>query len=113
MVLEELVKELLKNGLYGLDFDYDIATDSICYKISGFAKSGIGTLKTGSDDKIHLLTRYNQDDIIENIKDFLDVAYDWDKRYCSKDDSLYGVYGVSYNWKKLYEKYGYDISIFK
>lgn len=113
MALEDLIKELLKKGLYGAEFDYDVTTDSICYKILGFAKSGEGTLKTDSDGKIHLLTRYNQDDIIESIKDFLDIAYDWDKHYCSKDDKLYGVYGVSDNWKKLYEEYGYDISIFR
>ena len=113
MSLEELVKELLKKGLYGTEFDYDVTTDSICYNILGFAKSGVGTLKTDSDGKIHLLTRYGKDDIIENIKDFLDVAYGWDKHYCSKDDDLYGVYGVGVNWKKLYKEYGYDTSIFK
>ena len=113
MTLEELVKELLKKGLYGAEFDYDLATNSICYAILGFAKSGMGTLKTDSDGKIHLLTRYGQDNTIESIKDFLDVAYEWDKHYCSKDDNLYGVYGVGGNWKKLYKEYGYDTSIFK
>lgn len=112
MKIEELLKELLKKGLYGNGFDYDAATDSICYNIIGFAKSGVGALKTDSDGKIHLLTRYNQDDIIESIKDFLDVAYVWDKCYCSKNDKLYGVYCVGANWKKLYEEYGYDTSIF-
>ena len=112
MTLEKLVKELLKKGLYGNGFEYDAATDSICYNIIGFAKSGVGTLKTDYKGEIHLLTRYYQDNIIENIKDFLDVAYDWDRHYCSKHINAYNTYSVGANWKKLYEEYGYDTSIF-
>ncbi len=61
---------------------------------------------------IHLITRYNRDDIITSIEDFLDVAYDWDYHYCRKD-SIYGVCGVSAEWKALYLKYGYDVFMLK
>lgn len=110
MNLEELIKELVKEGLYCTDVSYNSETDSLNYTINGFAKSGQGILESDKEGKIHLMTRYNQDDIIESIEDFISVAYDWDKHYCDKNNLLYSVYGVSDNWKSLYKKYGYDIS---
>lgn len=112
MKLEELVKELLKEGLYCKDVDYDAKTDSLCYSILGFAKSGYGELIADESGRIHLMTRYGQDNVIESIKDFIDVGYIWDKNYCSKDSLYCNSYGVGNEWKKLYVKYGYDISIF-
>lgn len=111
MKLEELVKELLNEGLYCDDVSYNPEIDSLCYRILGFAKSGSGTLQNDKDGKIHLITRYNQDNIIYSIEDIISVAYSWDRNYCCKD-SLYSSYGVSNNWKALYIKYGYNVSNF-
>lgn len=113
MKLEEFVKELLKEGLCCNEVNYDTKTDSLCYSILGFAKSGNGILKTDEIGRIHLATRYCQDDIIESMEDFVSVGYLWDKDYCSKDSMYCNSYGVGEEWKKLYKKYGHDINIFR
>lgn len=105
--LEELVKEVLENGLYICGVG--LKGDSFGYDISGFAKSGYGTLYQ-EDGVIKLQTRYNQVDVIEDFDDIVSVAYGWDRGYCSKG-SLYGnSYGVSVPWAKVYIQKGYDIS---
>lgn len=113
MTLENLIKYILKEDLYCNECYYNKDTDSLCYKINGFAKSGEATLFTGSDNKIHMQTRYGRDKIINSIEDFLDEGYYWDSHYCVKSDSIYNVYGISDEWKKIYIKYGYDISNLK
>ena len=104
--LEELVKELIQNGIYIRDVG--IKGDGLSYDIQGFAKSGFGTLYQ-EDGVLKLETRYNQVDEIESLDDIISVAYGWDRGYCAKD-SIYSVYSVGQNWAKLYTKRGYDIS---
>lgn len=110
MTLENLIKEILSEDLYCSECYYNKDTDSLCYKIRGFAKSGDANLFTDRDNKIHMQTRYGRDTIINSIEDFLDEGYYWDYHYCAKSNSIYDVYCISDEWKKLYMKYGYDIS---
>ena len=106
--LNEFVKDLIKRGI--LISGVSIRNEELAYDINGFAKSGIGTLFI-EDDKIKLETRYNQIDIIESLSDLVDVAYEWDKVYCSKN-SYYTVYGVGEGWINLYKEFGKDTTIF-
>ena len=100
--LTELVKELIKRGI--IISGVDMVNDELSYEIQGFAKSGVGKLFV-ENGQIKLGTRYNQVDDIDTLEDIVNVAYDWDCGYCRKDDKLYTVYGVSENWKKLYEEF--------
>ena len=100
--LNEFIKDLIKRGIYVSGVG--IRNGELSYDINGFAKSGKGTLFI-EDGKIKLETRYNQVDDIDTLEDIVNVAYDWDCGYCRKDDKLYTVYGVSENWKKLYEEF--------
>lgn len=107
-MLTNLVIELLKKGI---DFDgVELVNDAIAYNITGFAKSGYGTLYQ-EDGTIKLKTRYNQINDIKSLRDIVEVAYGWDRDYCGKD-SIYTVYGVSNAWMKLYEEFEFDTSIF-
>ena len=107
--LSEFVKDLIKRGIYVSNVS--IRNEELAYDINGFAKSGTGTLFI-EDDKIKLETRYNQIDTIESLSDLVDVAYDWDQVYCSKN-SYYTVYGVGKEWMNLYKEFGKDTTIFR
>ena len=102
--LTEFVKDLLKRGMY--ISGVGLRNGELTYDLEGFAKSGHGTLFV-EDDVIKLETRYNQIDEIHSLSDLVSVAYDWDCGYCSKD-SIYTVYGVRNEWRKLYEEFGYN-----
>ena len=45
MTLEELVIECIKNGIRPCCVDYDPETNSLCYELNGFSKSGTATLE--------------------------------------------------------------------
>ena len=107
--LSEFIKDLIKRGI--LISGVSIRNEELAYDINGFAKSGTGTLFI-EDDKIKLETRYNQIDTIESLSDLVDVAYEWDKVYCSKN-SYYSVYGVGEGWMNLYKEFGKDTTIFR
>ena len=106
--LNEFIKDLIKRGIYVSDVS--IRNEELAYDINGFAKSGKGTLFI-EDGKIKLETRYNQIDTIESLSDLVDVAYEWDRGYCSKN-SIYTVYGVGEEWMNLYNEFGKDTTIF-
>ena len=107
--LSEFVKDLIKRGIYVSNVS--IRNEELAYDIDGFAKSGTGTLFI-EDGKIKLETRYKRIDTIESLSDLVDVAYDWDQVYCSKN-SYYTVYGVGEGWMNLYKEFGKDTTIFR
>ena len=107
--LSEFIKDLIKRGI--LVSGVSIRNEELAYDINGFAKSGTGTLFI-EDGTIKLETRYKRIDIIESLSDIVDVAYEWDKVYCSKN-SYYSVYSVGEEWMNLYKDFGKDTTIFR
>ena len=45
MTLEELIIECIKHGIRPCCVDYDPETNSLCYELDGFSKSGTATLE--------------------------------------------------------------------
>ena len=80
MTIEELIKEVLKNGIPIWSVTYNKKKDSLVYSVNGFSKSGTADLYE-EDGKIICETRYNQ---INEIQTF-----GWDA-----------------DWSPVFEKYG-------
>lgn len=106
---EELMFILAKEGL-DVVFYWDTVANKYAYKIYGFAKSSEGVIMQDDEGKLHLYTRYQRDDIITSLRDFLDVAYDWDSGYCTIEKHYYAVFGISPIWTRIYRKYGYNLT---
>ena len=67
MTLEKLVIECIKNGIRPCCVDYDPETNSLCYELDGFSKSGTATLEKTATGGIALKARYNQVTHIETF----------------------------------------------
>lgn len=103
MTLEELVIECIKNGIRPCGVDYDCKTNSLCYEISGFSKSGTATLEKDKDGKIVLKARYNQVTLVETFEEIALVAFEWYDNY--KDRCPFET--LDERWKPFFEKYGW------
>ena len=75
MILEELIIECIKNRIRPCCVDYDPETNSLCYELDGFSKSGTATLENTATGRIVLKARYNQVTPIETFEDIARVAY--------------------------------------
>ena len=75
MTLEELIIECIKHGMRPCCVDYDPETNSLCYELNGFSKSGTATLEKTATGGIVLKARYNQVTSIETFEDIARVAY--------------------------------------
>jgi hypothetical protein len=103
MNLEELVIECIKNGIRPCCVDYDKETNSLCYELDGFSKSGTAMLEKTATGEIVLKARYNQITPIETFEDIARVAYEWYDWY--KDRSPFE--NPDSRWKPIFEKFGW------
>lgn len=100
MTIEELIKEVLKNGISIWSVTYNKEKDALVYSVNGFSKSGTADLYE-EDGKIICKTRYNQIDEIQTFEDLVNVAYEWNSAYCNREP-----FGWDADWSPVFEKYG-------
>lgn len=100
MTLEELIKEVLSNGIPVTGVQYDREKDTLVYEVGGFSKSGTAELYY-DEGVIKCKTRYNRVDIINDFSDLADVAYDWNEGYCDREPFTWDT-----NWLPVFEKEG-------
>ena len=97
-LIESLVKECLKNKIRVCGVE--LYNDELAYHIDGFSKSGTAFL-CSEGDKVLLKTRYDQVDVIEKFEDIVDVAYQWNEAYCTREP-----FGWDGAWVKLFKNFG-------
>ena len=100
MTLEELIKEVLSNGIPVTGVQYDKEKDTLVYEVSGFSKSGTAELYY-DEGVIKCKTRYNRIDVINDFDDLVDVAYDWNEGYCQREPFGWDAY-----WLPIFEREG-------
>ena len=100
MTLEELIKEVLSNGIPVTGVQYDREKDTLVYEVGGFSKSGTAELyKDG--DCIMCKTRYDRYTPIESFDDLVDEAYYWNEAYCGREP-----FGWDSHWLPIFERDG-------
>jgi len=100
MTLEELIKEVLSNGIPVTGVQYDKEKNTLVYEVSGFSKSGTAELYY-DEGVIKCKTRYNRIDVINDFDDLVDVAYDWNEGYCQREPFGWDAY-----WLPIFEREG-------
>ena len=100
MTLEELIKEVLSNGIPVTGVQYDKEKDTFVYEVIGFSKSGTAALYY-DEGVIKCKTRYNRIDVINDFDDLVDVAYDWNEGYCNREPFGWDAY-----WLPIFEREG-------
>lgn len=103
MKLENLIKEVLKNGIMVTGVSLaPVGRDGLAYEVDGFSKSGTALLYQAFDGSIVCKTRYDRYDQIETFEDLAAVAFDWNAGYCDREP-----FGWDSNWLPVFEKYGW------
>ena len=100
MTLEELIKEVLSNGIPVTGVQYDKEKNTLVYEVGGFSKSGTAELYN-EEGAIKCKTRYNRIDVINCFSDLVDVAYDWNEGYCNREP-----FGWDVDWLPIFEREG-------
>ena len=96
---ESLIKEIIEKGIPCVGFGNE--GDSLSFEIGGFSKSGTAVLYEIAGN-IYCRTRYNTIDEIETFEDVVDVAWEWNDNYITREPFT----AYDRNWLPYFKAYG-------
>lgn len=99
--LTNIVKEILSHNI-NISLNYDKEIDELIYEVDGFYKSGTVKLKI-VEGEIIAKSRYDQNDVIEDLEDLIRLNYRWWKNSCDRYD---GWKNPDFRWIQLLKTYG-------
>jgi len=100
--INNIVNELIENNI-SVSIEYDQSINKLVYILKGFYKSD--TIKLiETDDKLIAHARYEEETLIESLRDIVELNYRWWK---SSKDRFEGWANPDSQWLPLLLKYGF------